>query len=81
MDKLIYSAIGVLNAAAWLANVADEPTLAKDLIRSELIDLGILSLADVKQICQKESIDLTKVFKNENFKQTHKHENKKAKLA
>lgn len=68
MDKIIYSAIGVLNAAAWLANVADEPTLAKDLIKSELIDLGILSLADVKQICRNESIDLTKVFKNENFK-------------
>ena len=68
MDKIIYSAIGVLNAAAWLANVADEPTLAKDLIKSELIDLGILSLADVRQICQQESIDLTKVFKNENFK-------------
>lgn len=68
MDKLIYSAIGVLNAAAWLANVADQPTLAKDLIKSELIDLGILSLVDVKQICGDESIDLTKVFKNENFK-------------
>lgn len=68
MDKLIYSAIGVLNAAAWLANVADQPTLAKDLIKSELIDLGILSLVDVKQICRNESIDLTKVFKNENFK-------------
>ena len=68
MDNIIYSAIGVLNAAAWLANIADEPTLAKDLIKSELIDLGILSLADVKQICRNESIDLTKVFKNENFK-------------
>ena len=68
MDKLIYSAIGVLNAAAWLANIADEPTLAKDLIKAELIDLGILSMADVKQICRNENIDLTKVFKNENFK-------------
>jgi len=67
MDKLIYAAIGVLNAAAWLANVADQPTLAKDLIKAELIDLGILSMADVKQICRNESIDLTKVFKNENF--------------
>jgi hypothetical protein len=68
MDKIIYSAIGVLNAAAWLANVADQPTLAKDLIKAELIDLGILSFVDVKQICQKESIDLKKVFKSEVFK-------------
>lgn len=68
MDKIIYSAIGVLNAAAWLANVADQPTIAKDLIKAELIDLGILSLSDVKQICQKESIDLRKVFKREVFK-------------
>ncbi len=68
MDKLIYSAIGVLNAAAWIANVADQPTLAKDLIKAELIDLGVLSLVDVKQICQQESIDLRKVLKNENFK-------------
>jgi len=68
MDKIIYSAIGVLNAAAWLANVADQPTLAKDLIKAELIDLGILSLVDVKQICQQEGIDLKKVFKSEVFK-------------
>ena len=68
MDNIIYSAIGVLNAAAWIANVADQPTLAKDLIKSEIIDLGILRLVDVKQICRNESIDLTKVFKNENFK-------------
>lgn len=68
MDKLIYSAIGILNAAAWLANVADQPTLAKDLIKAELIDLGILSLADIRQICHKESINLKKVFKSENFK-------------
>ena len=68
MDNIVYSAIGVLNAAAWLTNVADEPTLAKDLIKAEIIDLGILSLVDVKQICRNESIDLSKVFKNENFK-------------
>ena len=68
MEKIICSAIGVLNSAAWLANIADEPTLAKDLIKAELIDLGILSLVDIKYICKDEDIDLSKVFKYESFK-------------
>jgi hypothetical protein len=44
--------VGILQSAAWLSNVADEPTLAKDLIKG-------------KEVANSQDIDLNKVWKGE----------------
>lgn len=59
--------IGILQSASWLSLVADEPTLAKDLIVAEIIDFALADVEGCKSIAKEQGIDLEKVWKGERF--------------
>ena len=59
--------VGILQSAAWLSNVADEPTLAKDLIKAEIIEFALADVQGCKAIAKNQGIDLDKVWKGERF--------------
>lgn len=64
-NNIIMTIVGILLSAEWLSNVADEPTLAKDLIRSEIIELELADIEGCKVIAKNHGIDLEKVWKGE----------------
>lgn len=66
-ENIMAQMVGVLHAAAWLANTADEPTLAKGLIKAEIIQYGLADVAGCKKIAKNSGIDLDKVWKRERF--------------
>lgn len=66
-DKIMMIMVGILQSAAWLSNVADEPTLAKGLIKAEIIEFELADVRGCKAIAKKHGIDLDKVWKGERF--------------
>lgn len=66
-DNIMMTMVGILQSAAWLSNVADEPTLAKDLIKAEIIEFELADVAGCKKIAKEQGIDLDKVWKGERF--------------
>ncbi|HVY53202.1 MAG TPA: hypothetical protein VHA13_01635 [Gammaproteobacteria bacterium] len=54
---------GVLQACEFLENKVDEPLLAANIIRDELVDAGLCSLKFAKSFSKNAGIRLNKVWK------------------
>lgn len=55
--------LGVLRACEFLSKKFDEPTMAANIIRDELVVSGFCSLKYAKQLAKGEDVNLTKVWK------------------
>lgn len=58
-----YYVLGVLRACEFLTKKFDEPTMAANIIRDELVVSGFCSLKYAKQLAKSEDVNLTKVWK------------------
>lgn len=66
MENFYYTLIGYLNSARFLAYELGQPTMAKDLLKYEVIEPDYCTLKKLKFIAQNEGIELEKVWK-ENY--------------
>ncbi|GIV43881.1 MAG: hypothetical protein KatS3mg035_1004 [Bacteroidia bacterium] len=55
--------LGVLRVCEFLSKKFDEPTMAANIIRDELVVSGFCSLKYAKQLAKSEDVALTKVWK------------------
>lgn len=55
--------LGVLRACEFLAKKFDEPTMAANIIRDELVVSGFCSLKYAKSLAKAEDVSLDKVWK------------------
>lgn len=55
--------LGMLRACEFLSKKFDEPTMAANIIRDELVVSGFCSLKYAKQLAKGEDVNLTKVWK------------------
>ena len=55
--------LGVLRACEFLSKKFDQPTMAANIIRDELVISGFCSLKYAKQLAKGEDVNLTKVWR------------------
>ena len=63
--------LGILRSCQFLSNKFDQPTMAANIIKHELIEPGFCSLGYAKNLSKKESIQLAKVWKESCLKKPH----------
>jgi len=63
MNKIDYTLIGYLNSARFLADELDQPTMAKDLLKYEIIEIELATLRKLKKMAHEQNIALSKVWK------------------
>ncbi|HAF28298.1 MAG TPA: hypothetical protein DCG75_04540 [Bacteroidales bacterium] len=66
MENFHYTLIGYLNSARFLAYELEQPTMAKDLLKYEVIEPEFCTLKKLKFIAKNEGIELEKVWR-ENY--------------
>lgn len=86
MESFYHTLIGYLNSARFLAYELDQPTMAKDLLKYEILEPGLVSLNKIKTIAKNERIELGKVWeenltsKNNQVNSIHNYENMSERL-
>lgn len=61
-NKFYYTIVGLLNAARFLQDSYDEPTMAANMLRSEVIEGGLCSTGEMIKIAKKEGIEIRTVL-------------------
>lgn len=72
MEPFYYTIVGYLKAAYFIANNMKKPSIARDLLKYELIEPGLSSRLKLLAIAKKENINIENVLNK-----IHKRQNKK----